>query len=468
MDVGLVALGIGLRLALIPQTDFVESLSTRVEVSTPITSYKRMREGVYLLNNNIDPYDGGVFHQPPLLLLMFHSLGTDSPLVPLLFVAIDVLAAVLLMRIARRHFTAAVTYTWRLSAGRVVQSQSLPQQHQTSNKTVQNSIEHNETDSTIPRDALLSPTLIAVIYLLNPLSIAACLSRSSLAFNSLAVIAAIHAAVTCGNRVWSMFFLSLATYLSIYPVMLVLPCAIFVAPSNKQHLQSIFSCAVLFSVFLLAWLGLSNLLMGSWNFIEATYGVIILVPDLTPNIGLSWYIFMEMFDQFRLFFLLVFQVFVLAFSVPLTLKFRQYPLFVVALFLIITATFKSYPSIGDVALYIPFVFMHHELFKCILFLHLTPLNYTKHAIPSLVLTDMKKLYAIVQVGMYASVLLPLFYNLWIYAGSGNANFFYAITLVVGAGQVTLIGDFVAAMVLREWERGGGWSQRKKRYELSLK
>ncbi|KAJ3207479.1 hypothetical protein HDU82_003702 [Entophlyctis luteolus] len=189
--------------------------------------------------------------------------------------------------------------------------------------------------------------------------------------------------------------------------------------------------------------------MGSWNFVANTYGVILLVPDLTPNIGLWWYIFIEMFDQFRLFFLIVFQVFVFAFSVPLTLKFNEHPMFLVGLFLIIIAAFKSYPSVGDVALYIPFVLMYQELFKY-----------------------MKRLYVIVNLGAYSLVLLPLFYNLWIYAGSGNANFFYAITLVVGMGQVLLISDYVGGMVRREWERVGGGSGanglRARRVEVVLK
>lgn len=32
------------------------------------------------------------------------------------------------------------------------------------------------------------------------------------------------------------------------------------------------------------------------------------VPDLTPNVGMWWYFFTEMFDHFRAFFLGVFQV----------------------------------------------------------------------------------------------------------------------------------------------------------------
>ena len=53
--------------------------------------------------------------------------------------------------------------------------------------------------------------------------------------------------------------------------------------------------------------------------------------------------------------------------------------------------------------------------------------------------------------LYTSLLGPAFYHLWIYAGSGNANFFYAITLVWSLGQVLLIADSIFAVLRDEWE-----------------
>lgn len=46
------------------------------------------------------------------------------------------------------------------------------------------------------------------------------------------------------------------------------------------------------------------------------------VSDLTPNFGLFWYFFIEMFDQFRPFFLIVFQIHVFIFAVPISIKLR--------------------------------------------------------------------------------------------------------------------------------------------------
>lgn len=54
--------------------------------------------------------------------------------------------------------------------------------------------------------------------------------------------------------------------------------------------------------------------------------------------------------------------------------------------------------------------------------------------------------------LYASLLGPVFHYLWIYAGSGNANFFYAITLVWSLGLgLLVVADSLYAVLRDEWE-----------------
>jgi len=53
--------------------------------------------------------------------------------------------------------------------------------------------------------------------------------------------------------------------------------------------------------------------------------------------------------------------------------------------------------------------------------------------------------------LYASLLGPAFHHLWIYAGSGNANFFYAITLVWNLALLVLGTDALYAVLRDEWE-----------------
>lgn len=65
---------------------------------------------------------------------------------------------------------------------------------------------------------------------------------------------------------------------------------------------------------------------------------------------------------------------------------------------------------------------------------------------------MRYTFFAVSVILYATLLGPAFYQLWIYAGSGNANFFYAITLVWSLGLSILVADSIFAALRDEWEQ----------------
>jgi phosphatidylinositol glycan class U len=65
--------------------------------------------------------------------------------------------------------------------------------------------------------------------------------------------------------------------------------------------------------------------------------------------------------------------------------------------------------------------------------------------------DLRYGFLVSNLFLYAGILAPIFWHLWIYAGSGNANFFYAITLVYNLGQVALLIDYVHAHLRREFD-----------------
>ena len=95
------------------------------------------------------------------------------------------------------------------------------------------------------------------------------------------------------------------------------------------------------------------------------------VPDLTPNIGLFWYFFTEMFDHFYLFFTYVFQLNPFIYVIPLALRFEDnIPLLSFTLCTIM-AIFKSYPSIGDVGFYLSLLPIWNHLVPCKLLKFLT-------------------------------------------------------------------------------------------------
>lgn len=251
--------------------------------------------------------------------------------------------------------------------------------------------------------------------------------------------------------------LASAAYLSMYPALLLLPLiylcydrSIVNKGRAKQPGELNFALGHLgtFLVAIFGLLGASFLVTGfSWDFIPATYGFHLLVPDLAPNVGLWWYFFIEIFDSFREFFLGVFWLHLVGYVGGLTLRLRRQPLFVITSLIGIFAIFKPYPSIADVSLYFALLPLYR---------HLSPRKYLASLMKE-VETDCESLvtrytFFAAAALLYATLLGPAFYHLWIYAGSGNANFFYAITLVWSLGLTILVADLIFAALRDEWEQ----------------
>ena len=59
-----------LRVALLLNDGIRDVIESRVEVSTPVTAFQRMKEGAFLWEHGASPYSGDALHQPPLLLLL--------------------------------------------------------------------------------------------------------------------------------------------------------------------------------------------------------------------------------------------------------------------------------------------------------------------------------------------------------------------------------------------------------------
>lgn len=167
-----------------------------------------------------------------------------------------------------------------------------------------------------------------------------------------------------------MLAIAFASYISLYPALLIVPilllCYDQYAEKSKQPPNTItftLQHAAIFFGSLVGLLGISALITGSfWEFISATYGFHLLVPDLTPNVGLWWYFFIEMFDSFREFFLGVFWLHLAAYVGGFTFRLRRQPLFIVSSLLGVFAIFKPYPSISDASLYLALLPLYRHLF----------------------------------------------------------------------------------------------------------
>ncbi|KAG0359811.1 hypothetical protein BGZ54_009812 [Gamsiella multidivaricata] len=271
---------------------------------------------------------------------------------------------------------------------------------------------------------------VAALYLFNPFTIASCIGRSTILYSNVAVVSGIWMGMK-RNKILAMFSVALAAYLSLYPAMLIIPVILLLnrgVVDRDLRKRTVIQSATVFAVSLASLFVLSFVLVNSWDFFASVYGTILSVSDLTPNLGLFWYFFIEMFDQFRPFFLVVFQIHVFIFAVPISIKLRHHPLFASFLLCTIMGTFKGYPSVGDASLYLGLLPLCSEIFKY-----------------------MRYMFLIVNLFLYSSLLAPIFWYLWVYVGSGNANFFYAIGLVYGIGEIILMIDTTFAVSRRAFE-----------------
>ncbi|KAI9846286.1 MAG: hypothetical protein M1838_001345 [Thelocarpon superellum] len=374
-------------------------LTGRAEISTPVTSFKRLQEGLFMYTHNVSPYDGGIVHQAPLLLPLFALLPKHPVATNILYVVVDLLCA---------NVLASLADSGEAGSSRLFTSPR--------------------------RDTRWSSLAVSAAFLFNPFTIATCIARPTIVFTNCATLFAVERAVR-GTPVTSMLALALASYLSLYPILLLPPLLLLAYDRQKSPETSPsptrFAVAnvSLLAMAVSALLALSYVITGgSWEFLSSTYGVLLLLPDLTPNVGLWWYFFIEMFDSFREFFLGVFWLHLGGYVGGLSIRLRRQPLFVITTLVGLFAIFKPYPSISDTSLYLALLPLYR---------HVLPLTrYTFFTISAL---------------MYATLLGPAFYYLWIYAGSGNANFFYAITLVWCLGLSVVLADSLFAVLRDEWE-----------------
>lgn len=238
-----------------------------------------------------------------------------------------------------------------------------------------------------------------------------------------------------GSVLLSTLGVALGAYHSLYPITL-LPAVVLILIKVRSvepefirkvvvFAFSIIGSFVMWTAFLLV---LSYQMFNSWDFLLATHGFILQVSDLTPNMGLFWYFFTEMFDHFRNFFLWVFQLNAFIYCIPLTIKLRKNPTLLACMMSSVMAVMKSYPALGD-----------------------STLSFALLALWAHVFPYLRNTFLVSCMLLCSSFLAPVFWHLWIYAGSANANFFYATTLAYSTAQILLMSDVLFAFLRREYD-----------------
>ncbi|XP_049832992.1 phosphatidylinositol glycan anchor biosynthesis class U protein isoform X1 [Schistocerca gregaria] len=402
-------------------SDYRQIIADRVEISTPLNSWKKVTEGVFLYNEGTDPYSGDVFHDTPVGLLIYSWVFSfASSWLNIIFVACDLLTA---------YFLNKAAHVFMLEL-----------------ELKQN--EKKDTYAAGTKNLLLKaydfhmvPFYVLSAYLFNPYIILNCVGRTTTVFSNLLLAYAL-ASMCTGKRVASCCSVALLTLQSLYPAILVMPAALYIYKNeakttvqNKRYTwkQSFIYTFVVFSLAVGSLLFLSYKITGSLLFLNSVYGFILTVPDLKPNIGLFWYFFTEMFEHFRPLFIAAFQInATVLYMLPLTLRLREEPMLLATSFCALISVFKSYPCLGDVGFYLALLPMWKHLYN-----------------------HMQQGFIVACFFITTSVLGPVLWHLWIYSRSANANFYFGVTLAFGTAQIFLITDILFAYIKREFYLNNG-------------
>ncbi|KAI1713578.1 GPI transamidase subunit PIG-U domain-containing protein [Ditylenchus destructor] len=215
--------------------------------------------------------------------------------------------------------------------------------------------------------------------------------------------------------IFSVIALGIAAQLNVYHLVLLAVIILNFKNRLPAVLMTIFF--IIGSLFAVNFLLVENPL----RLFHTTIGFFLTVPDLSPNVGIFWYFFAQVFEHYRLLFLFAFQFNVLIHIAPLSITLRKNPYVLAVSLLMFIAIFSSYPSYAETALYLPYIAAFTDMHK-----------YIRHGL-------------VLGSTLVATVVLtPIMWRIWVETGTGNANFFFAITWVFNLAQIFILADFVGA------------------------
>lgn len=416
-------------------------LEHRVEIATPLTSWNRVLEGIFIKDSIglASAYESDLVHEIPVMLKIYKLLLAlfGNQLISYAFILVDILSATLMLMLAPRiinHMTRVETI-----------------EHQSGKyKRLIDSFESEEEciktmDTFLINTQTLNPTFwshvaFAVLFL-NPFSICSCVAQSTIVIHNF-ILLLWFCFLLNNQTILSFFFLALHANITVYSLVFVVPSISFLiqksvthslAPHKTNKLSIIIQHLALFFTLTALVFGFNLFLEdNSTRFIESTYLFILKVPDLIPNLGVFWYFFTEMFEHFRLFFTYVFQINVFIYTIPLTIRLRNDPIVNIFIQLGLISCLKSYPSVGETGFYLSFLPLLSYLFA-----------YMRNII----------VYSVMLI--VSTILAPIMFYLWLGGGGGNANFYFAITLVYSIGQIFLLVDIFYASLKREFIKTNG-------------
>ncbi|EFO22315.2 hypothetical protein LOAG_06169 [Loa loa] len=379
----------------------IDFLKKRPELNVPQNSFRRLIDGVHMLRDGVSPYNGDMIHCQPVLLYLFSALIDHPKLLLIIFLLFDVVTSEILRMVA-------VVYM----------------------KNQGSSAENIERIA----------DLVSKCYMLNPIAVASC-AIFSLSVVCNLITALFVLAFVKGSLLFSSILFSVLVHLSLYPSIYI--CALLVKFSSFKERTLTITSSIIMLIGLLFFNRFLN--ENSWNYVDSTYKFLLDVRDLTPNVGIFWYFFIEVFNHFRRFFLWVFQVNILVYLVPLSLTLRSNAFLLLHQLMILTSVFASYPSMAESLIYLSLLPLFENLIK-----------YFR--------------WGLVSGGALSAtiVLAPVMWQMWIVTGSGNANFYFAATLTYSIAQIFLLTDLLYGHLRLKVIKGRGITDESKIAVLMFK
>lgn len=424
----LLIVGVIVRLWLF-RSEFLRTwLENRLEIATPLTSWNRILEGIYLNKKvGLSSYEGDLVHELPMMLSFYEIFTKNFINTSYIFIIFDILNAFLIYNIVKKSIQ--IFYVTEKRDGKAGKYRRLIESMD--DTSLAKFFVHKNSF-----DYEFWSVVAFGVYLFNPFTIASCIAQSTVLVHNLFMLLWLFCLIN-GQATVAFFFLAIHANLSIYSGSLIVASIFYLYRSMPAKKMSFSMFAVKNALVFLVQVVLVfmfNLWLEDFNlrFVKCTYLFVLEVPDLVPNLGVFWYFFTEMFDHFRLFFTYVFQFNVLIYAIPISLRLRNDSIISIIIQIGLISTLKSYPSIGEIGMFVSLLPMAAYLFPLV------------------------RNFLIYSCMLVASVVLaPIMFYLWVGSGGGNANFYFAITLVYSIGLIFLIVDLFYAQLKRDFIKANG-------------
>ncbi|KAJ3428364.1 gpi transamidase component pig-u [Anaeramoeba flamelloides] len=489
LQFSLILLGILLRVATY-HFDLTSIYNQKFEYVTPFTSFDNLIEAVHLMSHGTSPYGGSHFHLPPIYLWLFRWVDQGSYSkwgLRIIFILIDLICSLLIFLIIKqtlfqqknkrlkqkfeRILPVAISSIYFLNPFTIVSCLVYCMGNFTRLYillSIYFAMNANLVLSTFVL-ALAAYTEVTPALLIIPIILCCIKQRSQLFKAKLHFTKSKQIPSKKKNKneekqkekekekekekreknqtkqqqqktkqkkskIYLQWFFGLFLFFFLWGILLILSQLMF--NSNFTNIQALTKDPNFFQHFF------SN--NHYFTFLKHTYYFLLNITDLTPNIGLYWYLLTETFVVFRQFLVFTLQFINVVGLIPFTLRFHSYPLFLLAIITSSITILKAYPTLAD----FPFLF-------CLLVMQPKLLEKTRY-----------RTFFIRGFQVVIGLLSP-FYKIWIQDGTGNANYLFGISLSFSFAEILVLMEVIrSAMIVITNEKDKKKEKNSKPYYIS--